>query len=287
MGEVMDALKLREGMTVVDCTVGLGGHAAEIAKAIGPGRLIGIDFDAANLELARQKLTGPNVSLHQGNFAGVTTVLANEGVEKVDALLADLGVASPQIDDPARGFSYRENGPLDMRMDNSRGESAAKLVNRLTEQEMSAAFLELGDEENAPEIARLIVEKRQQKPIETTHELMAIICQARNFTLKRAAGAKLHPAARTFQALRMLVNRELPNLQRLLAVIPQIVQSGGRAAIISFHSGEDRIVKKSFADAHEIGTYSAISSGPIIATEEESRRNPRSRSAKLRWAQVA
>jgi len=206
-------------------------------------------------------------------------------MEKVDALLADLGVASPQIDDPARGFSYREDGPLDMRMDNSRGQRAADVVNRMGEEELAKLLLELGDEEDAAPVARLIVERRAKKRIETTGELMAIVCEARGFTIKRAAGAKLHPAARTFQVLRMMVNRELANLQRLLAVIPQIVRSGGRAAIISFHSGEDRMVKKAFKEGFEMGVYSEIAREPVTASEEEIRRNARSRSAKLRWAE--
>jgi 16S rRNA (cytosine1402-N4)-methyltransferase len=226
------------------------------------------------------------VSLHKGNFAGLTKVLGELGIEKVDAVLADLGVASPQIDDPGRGFSYREEGPLDMRMDKTRGQTAADVVNRMGEGELAKLLLDLGDEEDAERIARLIVERRAKKRIETTGQLMAIVCEARGFTLKRAAGAKLHPAARTFQALRMVVNRELANLQRLLAVIPEIVRSGGRAAIISFHSGEDRMVKRAFKEAWEMGVYSEIAREPVVAGEQEIRRNARSRSAKLRWAQV-
>ena len=208
------------------------------------------------------------------------------GIEKVDGVLADLGVASPQIDDPRRGFSYREDGPLDMRMDNTRGQTAADVVNRMGEEELAKLLLELGDEEDASEIARLIAERRAEKRIERTGELMAIVCEARGFTIKRAAGAKLHPAARTFQALRMVVNRELANLQRLLAVIPEIVRGGGRAAIISFHSGEDRMVKRAFKEGWEIGVYWEIAREPVVAGEEEIRGNARSRSAKLRWAQV-
>ena len=285
--EVMRALAVREGMVVVDCTVGLGGHSVEILRRIGAsGKLIGMDLDEGNLVRAREKLSGENFSLHKGNFAGVTTVLGELGIERVDAVLADLGVASPQIDDPARGFSYREDGPLDMRMDNTRGQTAAEIVNRMGEEELAKMLLELGDEEDAAEIARLVVERREEKRIERTSQLMAIVCEARGFTLKRAAGAKLHPAARTFQALRMVVNRELANLQRLLAVIPEIVRSGGRAAIISFHSGEDRMVKKAFKEGLEMGVYSEIAPEPIVASEEEIGRNARSRSAKLRSAQV-
>jgi len=282
---VMEALKVREGMIVVDCTVGLGGHSAELLRRIGPsGKLIGLDLDEGNLRLAAQNLNAANVSLHLSNFAGITKILAGE---RVDAVLADLGVASPQIDDPARGFSYREDGPLDMRMDPSRGQTAADVVNRIDEQELAKLLWELGDEEDAGAVAELIVERRATKKIESTSELMAIVCEARGFTLKRAAGAKLHPAARTFQVLRMIVNRELANLQRLLAVIPEIIRSGGRAAIISFHSGEDRMVKRALKEGFETGVYSDIAREPITATEEEIRRNPRSRSAKLRWAEVA
>ena len=228
-------------------------------------------------------MKAPNVSLHHSNFAGITKIL---GIEKVDAVLADLGLASPQIDDPGRGVSYREDGPLDMRMDHSRGQTAAEVVNRIGEEELAKLLWELGDEEDAGAIARLILEKREEKRIETTGQLMAIVCEARAFTLKRAAGAKLHPAARTFQALRMIVNRELANLQRLLAVIPEIVRSGGRAAIISFHSGEDRLVKRAFKEGLEMGIYSGIAREPIVASEREIRINARSRSAKLRWAEV-
>src|SRR5256714_14180189 len=156
--EVMEAVSVREGMVVVDCTVGLGGHAEELLRRIGPsGRLIGLDLDQGNLRRAGERLNATNVSLHHSNFAGITKIL---GMEKVDAVLADLGVASPQIDDPARGFSYREEGPLDMRMDHSRGQTAADVVNRMGGGELAKMLWELGDEEGAGEIAQLIVERR-------------------------------------------------------------------------------------------------------------------------------
>jgi len=282
--EVMEALRVREGMTVVDCTVGLGGHSFELLRRIGlGGKLIGLDLDEGNLRRAAEKLNAANVLLHHSNFAGITKIV---GMEKVDAVVADLGVSSPQIDDPARGFSYREDGPLDMRMYITRGQTAADVVNRIGAEELAKMLWELGDEEDADEIARLIAERREEKKIERTGELMAIVCEARGFTLKRAAGAKLQPAARTFQVLRMIVNRELANLQRLLAVIPENVRSGGRAAIVSFHSGEDRMVKRAFKEGLEMGVYSDIAREPVIASEDEIRRNARSRSAKLRWAEV-
>ena len=290
LSDVLRALNPKPGNMIVDCTAGLGGHSAELLSRINPtGRLISLDFDPANIERARIKLKsiGGNFELVHSNFAGLPTVLQNLGIEKIDGLLADLGVASPQIDDPARGFSYRAPGPLDMRMDPTRGQPASAIINRLSERELAAAFLELGDETDAPQIARLIVERRAENPIVTTEDLTKIICDARDFTLKRAAGAKLHPAARTFQALRILVNRELANLDRLLAVIPEYLTPGGVAAIISFHSGEDRRVKDAFRDGLRKGIYQEISPDPIMADEAEQKVNPRSRSAKLRWARRA
>ena len=288
--ETLAALRLRPGVTVVDCTVGLGGHSALMLERVTPGgRLVGLDFDPANLARARARLAdvpGGRFELHHSNFAGLPTVLASAGVTTVDAVLADLGVASPQIDDPARGFSYRHDGPLDMRMDPGRRESAADLLARLSETDLRDALLDLGDETDAPAIAKLIVRARRDRPIRTTGELMALVCQARDFTLQRAAGAKLHPAARTFQALRMLVNREADNLDRLLTIVPTLLRPGGRVAIISFHSGEDRRVKQSFRDGTRSGVYADSSADPVIATETERADNPRARSAKLRWAEV-
>lgn len=290
--EVLEVLRPRPGQTIVDCTLGLGGHAAAILPQLKPdGRLIAIDFDPANIAMARPRLerTGGRFDIFNTNFAGLPTVLGQAGVEdgRVDGLLADIGVASTQVDDPQRGFSYRRPGPLDMRMDPTRGETAAALLARMSEHEMAAAFLEYGDETDAPEIARLIVERRAAAPITTTQDLMAIICEARDFTIQRAAGAKLHPAARTFQALRILVNREIANLDRLLTILPTVLKPGGVAAIITFHSGEDRRVKYAFRDGFRAGIYAAENRDPIVAGEEEQRHNPRSRSAKLRWARLA
>jgi 16S rRNA (cytosine1402-N4)-methyltransferase len=285
--EVLEVLAPRPGQVMVDCTLGLGGHAAAILERLSPGgKLIGIDLDPANLEIARQALQARagTFELHHNNFAALPTVLAQAGVERVDGIVADLGVASPQIDDPARGFSYRHPGPLDMRMDPTRGQPASSLINRLSERDLADALMELGDEDDAAKIARLIVRRRGIRPILTTEELTEIVCEARDFTLKRAAGAKLHPAARTFQALRILVNRELASLDRLLAVLPGCLNPGGAAVIISFHSGEDRRVKKSFREGRGAGLYERISPDPVCAGQEEQRANPRSRSAKLRWA---
>jgi 16S rRNA (cytosine1402-N4)-methyltransferase len=289
--EVLAVLKPRPGQTIVDCTLGMGGHSKLLLQNITPGgRLIATDFDQQNIERATAVLNTVKdglFTLHHSNFAGVPALLASDGIQQVDAILADLGVASPQIDDPARGFSYRKPGPLDMRMDMTRSESAAQLLARISVADLRNALLELGDETDAPEIAALIVERRQRKPILTTLELSEIVCEARDFTMQRATGAKLHPAARTFQALRMLVNRETHNLDRLLAIAPSLLKPAGRIAIISFHSGEDRRVKQSFRDHVRAGVYSQISDEPILATEAEQKENSRSRSAKLRWAQRA
>lgn len=291
LGEVMAALLPAPGKLMVDCTVGLGGHSVELLRRVTPGgRLIGLDLDGENVARAKARLVGVEggqFEIHQGNFAGLPKVLALSGVERADGILADLGVASPQIDDAARGFSYRQAGPLDMRMDRNRGQPASVLVNRMDEEELARALFELGDEGDAARIAELIVKRRRSKPIETTEELTAIVCEARDFTLKRAAGAKLHPAARTFQALRMLVNRELGNLERLLAVLPECLASGGVAAVISFHSGEDRLVKRAFREGLGAGVYGEIARDPVVASEDEREANGRSRSAKLRWARRA
>lgn len=297
MSAVLDVLEPGPGKVIVDCTMGLGGHSAAILERLGPretgGRLIGIDLDPANLGRARERLeavarrTGGRVDVFNTNFAGLPGVLARADVEggRVDGVLADVGVASTQIDDPGRGFSYRRPGPLDMRMDPRRGEPASALLAKMGEAEIAAALLELGDETDAPKIARLIVERRATAPILTTQDLMALVCQARDFTIERGAGAKLHPAARTFQALRILVNRELANLDRLLAVLPDALKPGGVGAIISFHSGEDRRVKAAFREGRRSGVYAGGADDPVIADEAEREANPRARSAKLRWVQ--
>ncbi|MFT3789441.1 MAG: 16S rRNA (cytosine(1402)-N(4))-methyltransferase RsmH [Tepidisphaeraceae bacterium] len=291
--ETLRVLNLKPGHIAVDCTLGLGGHSGEMLKRVGPGgRLVSTDFDASNLERARAHLQATNDSIRfpaqfdlvHGNFAGLPEALQALGISQVNAILADIGVASTQIDDPARGFSYRQDGPLDMRMDPTRGQPASALLARMTEQDIRDALLELGDETDAPQIAKLIVARRKSKPIVTTFDLMALVCEARDFTLARAAGAKLHPAARTFQALRILVNRELANLQRLLDVAPALLVPAGVIAIITFHSGEDRIVKQMFKDGLRAGVYDEAPDDPITATPDEVRKNARSRSAKLRWA---
>lgn len=296
LAEVLAALDPKPGQTVVDCTLGFAGHSLELLKCVSPdGLLIATDLDPGNVEPARAKLeaAGGLFALHHANFAGLPAVLAAEGVAHVDGLLADLGMSSMQVDDRARGFSFMRDGPLDMRMDRTRGRSAAELLNTLPAEELAACLRELGDEAQADAIAEAIVRQRGVKPIERTKELRELIERAAPVRIDRAPGAPserkqlLGPATRVFQALRILTNRELANLQQLLRVIPTVLKPGGVAAVISFHSGEDRLVKAAFRDGLRSGIYSAISEDPVRPTFEERTANPRSRSAKLRWARRA
>jgi 16S rRNA (cytosine1402-N4)-methyltransferase len=260
-------------------------------RLIGPdGRVIGLDLDAQNLERARERLTavGHPFSLHHSNFAALPTILAAEGIDGVDALIADLGMSSMQVDDSERGFSYVRDGPLDMRMDRSRGRTAAQLLATISEQELGAALRELGDEPEAERIAAAIVEARGSEPLTHTTQLARLIqeaCGQRDWKLHPSRGRwNLHPAARTFQVLRILVNRELANLEHLLRMLPACLRPGSTAALISFHSGEDRRIKAGFRDGLRVSAYARIAEDPLRPTEEEKQANPRARSAKLRWA---
>jgi 16S rRNA (cytosine1402-N4)-methyltransferase len=285
---VLAALEPLTGATVVDCTVGWAGHAVELLRRAGPnGRLLAFDLDAENLPRARKRLEGlaGNFTLHHGNFAGLPGILAAEGAAGVDALVADLGMSSMQVDDTERGFAYTRDGPLDMRMDRSRGRSAAQLLATISETDLATALRELGDEPEAERVARLLVTARQQAPLTRTSDLTRVLIDGKTWRLHPAKNEwNIHPAARTFQALRILVNRELANLEHLLRVLPDLLKPGGRAAVISFHSGEDRLVKNAFRAGSRDGVYEAISPEPIRAGFAERNANPRSRSAKLRWA---
>ncbi len=294
--QVLQVLDVQPGAVVVDCTVGWAGHSVELLRRAGSeGRLIGLDLDAENLPRASERLseTGLRFQLHHSNFAALPTILASEGIASVHAVLADLGMSSMQVDDAERGFSYVREGPLDMRMDRSRGRTAARMLATLSEQELARALREWGDEPEAERIAAAIVAARQKKgPLERTSDVSRVIMEAtqadaakHRWRLHPSPGRwNLHPAARTFQALRILVNRELANLQQLLRVLPTVLAPGGVAAIISFHSGEDRLVKSAFFDGLRAGVYRAVADEPLRATPEERWDNPRSRSAKLRWA---
>ena len=293
---VLTVLDPKPGQVLVDCTVGWAGHAVELLRRIGPdGHLIGLDLDGENLPGARERLTavGYSFALHPRNFAGLPAILAAEGLEAVDAIIADLGMSSMQVDDPERGFSYVRDGPLDLRMDRSRGRTAAQLLATISESDLRQALEGFGDEPEATRIAAGIVAARQLGPILRTGDLSRLIMETihgreekHGWRLHPARNRwHIHPAARTFQALRILVNRELANLEQLLRVLPTCLVPGGKAVIISFHSGEDRLVKTAFRAGLRSGNYSNISQEPLLASWRERADNPRSRSAKLRWAQ--
>jgi 16S rRNA (cytosine1402-N4)-methyltransferase len=291
LNPVLTALAPQPGEVAVDCTLGHAGHARALLERVGPtGRLIGLDWDGDQLPRARAVLEplGLPFSTHQTNFAGLATVLATEGRPGADVILADLGVSSMQLDEPERGFSYVRDGPLDMRMDRSRGAPAAEVLATISAEDLAEALTTLADEPEGLRIARAVVAARQQQPLQRTAELAAVVVKAlgaENWRLRVGPGQwKTHPAARTFQALRILVNRELANLQHLLRILLACLNPGGRAAIISFHSGEDRLVKNAFREGQRTGVYAAVAEEPVRADFAEQQANPRSRSAKLRWA---
>jgi 16S rRNA (cytosine1402-N4)-methyltransferase len=274
--EVVRLLDPQPGQTWVDCTVGGGGHSRLIAQRLGDsGRLIGLDQDPTMLELARPGLAGRPVTLVHANFDQLADVLRNLGVETVDGVLADLGFSSDQLERADRGFSFKGDGPLDMRLDPTAGETAADLVNTLSEAALADVFFEYGEERHSRRVARRVVERRQQKPFETTGELAEVVRRS----VPRSGG--IDPATRVFQALRVAVNDELGALDRLLSALPRVVRPGGRAGVISFHSLEDRRVKRAFRDAV---VWRPVTKKPVEAADEEVARNPRARSAKLRVA---
>jgi len=288
--EAIDFLSVRRGGTYIDATVGLGGHSYEIARRLGaPGHLIGLDKDPAALEIARRKLVvggsssvvgeqpgWPTVTLLHRSFAEVAK---GQRPATIDGLLADIGVSSLQLDDAARGFSFQAEGPLDMRMDPHSERTAEQVVNHLDERQLADVIYEFGEERRSRRIARAICRSR---PIRTTAQLADVISAAAR-PMNR--GERIHPATRTFQALRIFVNRELDDLKALLAAAPQILKPGGRVVIISFHSLEDRIVKDAFREGNQQGYFSVVTKKPVTATTEECDRNPRARSAKLRAAE--
>ncbi len=291
--EVMGCLKPKPGDIVLDCTVGYGGHAAEFIERIEPGgRLIALDIDKAELERTRQRLSRSKVpvSFHHTNYAGIGKVLNKENLQACDIIFADLGVSSMQIDDPARGMSYKHKGPLDMRMDARIERTGAVLLNSLSQEELSKAFRELADEPDHEAIARLIVATRAAQPVTQAEQLVRIIFHVKGLTQKtwqrqnRAKFGALHPAARTFQALRILVNDELGALKELLRVAPYCLRPGGRIGIISFHSGEDRLVKQSFREGVRSALYRSAAKKPLLPRIREIVANPRSASARFRYA---
>jgi len=285
--EAIDFLAIRRGGTYIDATVGLGGHSYEIASRLGPqGHLIGFDKDTQALELAEQKLSRiggdnrPKITLLHASYAELPQ---NVPPASADGLLADLGVSSLQFGDPARGFSFQAEGPLDMRMDPQAERTADQVVNRMREEDLANVIYEFGEERRSRRIARAIVRAR---PIRTTAHLAQVISAALR-SMKQGHGAreKIHPATRTFQAIRIFVNRELDDLRALMDAAPEVLRPGGRLVVISFHSLEDRIVKDALRDGRSAGIYNVLTKKPVEASEGEIDRNPRSRSAKLRAAE--
>jgi 16S rRNA (cytosine1402-N4)-methyltransferase len=285
--EAIDFLAVKRGGTYLDATVGLGGHSYEIARRLGaPGHLIGFDKDPAALEIARGKLQAVgwagedarrSITLIHGSFAEVGERVAPASL---DGILADLGVSSLQLGDPARGFSFQAEGPLDMRMNPMSGETAEQVVNHIDERELADVIYEFGEERRSRRIARAIVRSR---PIRTTKQLVEVIsAAARSMKWKHE---RIHPATRTFQALRIFVNRELDDLKALLEAAPRVLKPGGRLVVISFHSLEDRIVKDAMREGAKDKHFRLLTKKPMVASEDEIDRNPRSRSAKMRAAE--
>jgi 16S rRNA (cytosine1402-N4)-methyltransferase len=291
VAEILEALRPAPGLVALDATLGYGGHAAELLPRLLPGgRLVGLDADPVELPRTESRLRslgfGEEVlTVRRSSFAGLPKVLAELGLPFVDLVLADLGVSSMQLDDPARGFTFREDGPLDMRMNPSRGISAAQLLARLPEEQLAALLHDNSDEPHAAEIARAVVAARSRAPIATTLALAAAVRDglASLPDRVRAEGGD-DPVRRTFQALRIEVNDELGALRAFLAALRSCLAPGGRVAILTFHSGEDRLVKKSLQAGAREGLWAGWAREPVRPGPGEQRANPRSRPAKLRWA---
>jgi 16S rRNA (cytosine1402-N4)-methyltransferase len=278
--KVLEMLNIRQNGIYVDATTGLGGHAEAILREIGSdGRLIGIDRDDEALLSAKKKLSDLRVTLMQGNFSDMATMICANGITAVDGILFDLGLSSMQLKSPGRGFSFASDAPLDMRMDRSQKISARDIVNRYPENQLERIFREFGEERFARKIAKAIIQWREKKPIETCAELSKIVEKIYGMR------GKIHPATKTFQALRIAVNQELDQLTKGLHASLQLLKQGGRLCVISYHSLEDRIVKHFIADNAKKGLLRIIVKKPITPAPEELSMNPSSRSAKLRVAE--
>ena len=283
--EVLEYLNVRPGGVICDATLGLAGHSSEIVKRLGGrGRLIGFDRDPEAMEAAKVRLEEvraelgeemPEVVFEPRAFSEASSLIEPGSL---DGLFADFGVSSLQLDEAHRGFSFRTDGPLDMRMDTRTGETAEQVVNQEDENELADLIYEFGEERRSRRIARAIVRAR---PITTTAELARIVSAA----APSMKGDKIHPATRTFQALRIRVNNELGEIQSLLKSAGSLLKPGGRLVLISFHSLEDRLVKDAFREAGRAKVFEVLTKKPVVADEQEQMRNPRSRSAKLRAAE--
>jgi len=285
LNEVLEYLNLGPSSCIVDCTLGLGEHASSIIKLIAPdGQLIGIDRDQSSINLAREKLQKQSVKVHlvQDDFRNLAKILTQLNKKEVDGMLFDLGISSYQLSQSDRGFSFNHDGALDMRMDQNSFISAYDLINSLSEKEISAILRNYGQERWHHRIAHKIVEERSRKPISSTKDLSAIVVRAIPARFRRQ---RIHSATRTFQAIRIAVNRELEALEIALDNCVNHLKIGGRICVISFHSLEDRIVKTKFRQLAKEGNLSLIFKKPLRPSEEEVAINPRARSARLRVAQ--
>ncbi len=281
--EVLQFLRPEQGGLFVDCTVGLGGHSRALLEA-GATRIIGLDRDLAALARARGTLApwGDRVELVHADYRALDDVLDHRRIERIDGALADLGVSSMQFDAPGRGFSFQRDEPLDMRMDQSAGDTAADLVARSTERDLADVIFQYGEERFSRRIARAIVLARHEAPIDTTLRLAAIVRRA----VPRRGYMRIDPATRTFQALRIWVNTELDGLDRLVEAAARRLRAAARLVVITFHSLEDRIVKHTLrALQQRDGLVQVLTKKPIVAGDQEVERNPRARSAKLRAAE--
>jgi 16S rRNA (cytosine1402-N4)-methyltransferase len=277
--EVMSFLAVKPGMRVVDGTLGGGGHTRLLAEAVGPdGLVIAVDRDPIATERGARELAGLPVRFAQANFRDIPEVLDAVGLDAVDAVLLDVGLSSDQLSDESRGFSFDSDGPLDLRFDPTEGEPAWRMVNRMKPESLADIIFEYGEERFSRRIARKIAAVREKQPIRTAREFARIVTSA---IPKQHPPPRIHPATRTFQALRIAVNEELKSLRIALERIPTRLVPGGRLAVISFHSLEDRLVKQSFRNTQ---VWECLTRSPIEASNEEVLRNPRSRSAKLRAA---
>jgi 16S rRNA (cytosine1402-N4)-methyltransferase len=282
--EVVQYLQPERGGVFADCTIGLGGHAGALLSR-GATRIIGLDRDPDALRRTREALAPwlERVDLVHADFRSLDAALDRLGVPVVDGAVADLGVSSMQLDEPGRGFSFQRDEPLDMRMDRSGGDTAADLVAASDDRELADAIFQSGEERYSRRIARAIVDARRRSPIETTGQLAAIVRRA----IPRRGFMRIDPATRTFQAIRIWVNRELEGLDRFLAAAARRLRLGARLVVISFHSLEDRIVKHTFRalERSDVAPIKVLTRKPIVPSDEEVQRNPRARSAKLRAAE--
>jgi 16S rRNA (cytosine1402-N4)-methyltransferase len=283
-----ERINIPDDAIVVDATVGQAGHGFLFAKRLGrKGTFIGLDIDEKCVEVARQKLKEIicKVVLVRENFANLKEELEALQIKKVDFILADLGVCSSQLADSERGLSFQTDMTLDMRLDDRLTRTAVDIINGADERSLADLIYKYGQERGSRRIARFIVQERRQKPINSTAQLAGIVCKALARPVK-TRWSRIHPATRTFQALRIAVNSELDNLQRLLCMAPALLRKGGYIAFISFHSLEDRLVKDNFRQNGQKGVYEVMTKKPIRASRDEIAENPRARSAKLRIAQA-